>query len=182
MTLSMNHDNNSFYNFSLSMAKSIQSMINLLEKTKDFCKENSTSEQVILNDSLAKDMFPLLKQIQLISDMGKAYTLRLTKSEKIVFEDNETSIDELIIRLNKTIDIIKSKKSEDFNEASDVKIVLPWMERNLANKYLDANYYLTNFAIPNFYFHVVTAYAILRKNGVKVGKMDYIGQLEMMEF
>jgi hypothetical protein len=119
-------------------------------------------------------MAPLSAQIQRVSDTAKGFAVRVGGVENIVMEDNETSFDELQARITKTIDFLKSVPTDAVNgkETASIVVKFPNAEMNFTGLN-----YAQGFAIPNFYFHMTTAYAILRMKGVPVGKMDFLGGL-----
>ena len=123
---------------------------------------------------LFPDMLPFANQVRIATDMAKAAAANLSGKEAPKFEDNEKTIDELRTRIKKTIDFIKSVPASAFEggEDRDIKIVVP--NRTFEMKGLT---YLRGWVIPNVMFHVVTAYLILRHNGVDVGKRDFLGDL-----
>jgi hypothetical protein len=117
-------------------------------------------------------MLPFSKQIQLVSDTAKGVAARLGGVENPSYADDEASFAELHERLQKTIDFVKSVDATGFAGSESRDIVLKFPSRTIEFKGLD---YLTGFAIPNMFFHVTTAYAILRHSGVPLGKADYLG-------
>lgn len=157
------------------MIKSTQSIIKILQKTQIWAHENNKDENEILQSRIAADMFPLIKQIQIISDNLKGTVARLSMTETPKMEDNEITLSQLIQRLEKTLEFVKSVELEKLSESENQKIILPFMP----SKYLETCEYLFNFAIPNLYFHICMVYAVLRHIGVSIGKMDFIGGLEM---
>lgn len=157
------------------MIKSTESVIKILEKAQNWAKENNKAEAEILQSRLAENMFPLTKQVQVISDTLKSTVSHISMMESPKMEDNETTLSELIQRLEKTVEFAKSVSVENLSASENQKIILPFMP----SKYLETLEYLFNFAIPNLYFHISMAYAILRHIGVPIGKMDFIGGLEM---
>src|SRR5262249_19524142 len=128
---------------------------------------------VLLTARLAPDQFPFTRQVQSISDQAKAITARLAGMQPPVFEDNEKTIEELRARIEKTIVWLKTLKPEQFERAESATVALPWAP----GKGLKGPDYLLRLCLPNFYFHATTAYAILRHNGVELGKGDYLGDL-----
>jgi uncharacterized protein len=168
-----------YYQISRNFKKSLVSLLSILEKGQQFCTETNLSEDDFLSKQLASDMLPLTRQIQVATDNVKGYVLRLTQSDSIVYEDDETSIDELKDRIQKTILLVESKVESDFVNADNVKIILPHLARMHPGSFLTASVYAHEFALPNVYFHVVTAYDIMRMAGVSIGKGDYIGDLEL---
>jgi uncharacterized protein len=143
----------------------------ILEKAAANAAQRKFDPVVLLNARLAPDMLPLTRQIQIAADIAKNSIARLAGQEPPRFEDNETTIEQLRARLARTIDFLKSLPASalEGSEARDIK--LPLGERTLEFKGLD---FLQRWAIPNVFFHVVTAYDILRHNGVDLGKRDFL--------
>jgi hypothetical protein len=127
---------------------------------------------VLVTSRLAPDMLPLSKQVQLACDLAKNSIGRLAGTEPPRFEDNEKTIEELRARIAKTIDYLKSVPAGSLEGSEDRDIKVPAGERTLEFKGLA---FLQRWAIPNVLFHVVTAYNILRHNGVDIGKRDFLG-------
>jgi len=151
-------------------------MLEGLSKVLDKAAQHATAKKfdpaVLVQARLAPDMFPLVKQVQIACDFAKNSTGRLTGKEAPRFEDNEQSIEELKARVAKTLDYVKGVRADQFEgaEERDIRIPLP-NGQTLEFKGLA---YLRSWALPNFYFHLVTAYDILRHNGVELGKRDYL--------
>lgn len=145
----------------------------LLHKAEQFVDANSASEESLLQSRLAPDMFPLIKQIQSTCDSAKLAAARLSGQSAPVHEDTETSLIELKARVHRVLDFLGGFREGHFSEASARHIVLPFVP----DMYLSANDYLVQFALPNFYFHLTTAYALLRQQGLSIGKQDFIGQI-----
>jgi len=127
---------------------------------------------VLFNARLAPDMLPLVKQVQIASDNAKGCGARLAGVDPPKYDDNEASYAQLGERIDKTIAFLKSLKPAQIDGSEGRDIVLKFPNNTFEFKGLG---YLTNFALPNFTFHVVTAYNILRHNGVPIGKSDYLG-------
>lgn len=144
----------------------------ILQKADDHATAKKIAPEVFINARLAPDMFPLSRQVQIATDMVKGYAARLAGLEVPRYEDNETSFAELQARIAKTKAFLQSVAAEqiDGNEEREVSLTL----RGKEVKFLGQPY-LLNFVLPHFYFHVTTTYAILRHNGVAIGKMDFIG-------
>ena len=119
-------------------------------------------------------MFPLTGQVQAACDTAKRATARLVGVEPPRFEDNEATFEELYARIQRTSEFVEKFQADAFRDADTRKIELK-MSAGVVS--LTAEKYLTRFALPNFYFHVTTAYDILRHNGVTLGKRDYLGKL-----
>lgn len=164
------------------MIKALGQLSHILDKAKAHA-ETKASERLplekqmsaLLNDRLIFDQFTLIRQIQITTDNAKAAVGRLTGNEVPVFEDKETSLEEIQDRLAKTIDLLKNVKAEDVIGKEETQVTLPYHP----GKYFTAFEYVTEFLIPNFYFHYTTAYSIIRKNGVDIGKSDFAGSLPM---
>lgn len=144
----------------------------ILDKAADYCEEKGIKEEVLVNYRLAPDMAALPRQIQIASDTAKGAGARLSGAEMPSYEDNEATIEELKARLQKTIDYLKTLSPEDYEGAEDKEVELKLPSRTIEFTGLS---YVNHFVNPNFYFHVTTAYAILRHAGVPLGKLDYLG-------
>lgn len=149
----------------------------ILRKAQEHSVKNSLSEDFLPSQRLIADMFPLAKQVQILSDNLKGATARFTHQEAPKMEDTETTLTQLIERLEKTIGWVESIPESAYEKASDAKASFFWMPGH----YLSAEEYLYNNLIPNAYFHAVTAYSILRANGVELGKSDYLGELKWVK-
>ena len=152
--------------------KSLTQLLVVMEKGVANAKARNFDPNVLAGSRLAPDMFTFAKQIQLTSDFAKNSMARLAGVEAPKFEDSETTMDELVARVKKTLDYIDtiSASALEGSETRDIKI--PLRDRTIEFKGLP---YLQHWAIPNFYFHFVTAYNLLRHNGVDVGKRDFLG-------
>lgn len=126
---------------------------------------------------LAPDQFAFARQVQTTCDNAKNLSARLAGVDPPRFEDNEATLPELRARVDKTIDWLQGLKREQFDGAEDRRIVLPFMP----DKHMIGAEYLVQFALPNFYFHAVTTYAILRHNGVALGKQDFLGKVNLRD-
>lgn len=155
----------------------IQSLTNLraiLEKAVSHAEAKKIDPSVLVNSRLYPDMFPLSRQVQIATDVAKGAVSRLAGSEPPKYEDNESTFTELLVRIDKTIALLESFKAEQIDESEDKTIILPMHDKTVEFKGLP---YLTSFVLPNVYFHVTTAYAILRHNGVEIGKHDFLGDI-----
>jgi hypothetical protein len=146
----------------------------ILDKGAASAESRKFDTQVLASGRLAPDMLPFTRQIQLSCDFAKNSSARLVGKDPPKFEDNETTFAELKARIDKTIDYVKGLPASAFEGAEDRDITIPLRDRKLEMKGLP---FLQRWVLPNFYFHVVTAYAILRHNGVDVGKMDFLGRV-----
>jgi len=152
--------------------KALTQLLHVLEKGVASATERKFDTSVLVNSRLAPDMLPFAKQVQLTSDFAKNSMARLAGIDPPKFEDNETTMDELVARVKKTLDYIDSVSAASLegSETRDIKIVL--RDRTVEFKGLT---FLQVWAIPNFFFHHVTAYNLLRHNGVDIGKRDFLG-------
>jgi len=143
-----------------------------IDKAEASAKARKFEPTVLMTARLAPDMFPFNRQVQLTCDFAKNSTARLAGLEAPRFEDTETTADELRARIDKTMAYLETVAANavDGQEERDIKI--PLRDRTLEMKGLP---FLKNWALPNFYFHLVTAYDILRHNGVELGKGDFLG-------
>lgn len=155
-----------------STTRVLNNLDHLIDMAMAFCAERKIDESVLFNDRLAPDMFPLARQVQLVSDMTKGCAARLAGIEPPSFADTETSFEQLKERIKKTVDFIATLKESNFADCEKHDIKLPWYDNALP-----AEVFLLQHALPNIYFHIATAYNILRHNGVPVGKRDYIGKI-----
>jgi hypothetical protein len=144
----------------------------ILDKTQAYVDAKKIDPTVLTSSRLYPDMFTMARQVQTACDTAKGAVARLAGVEIPKFEDTEQTLAELKARIAKTIDFIDSVKAGQIDGSEDKPIVLKIRGQEV--KYTGMQY-LLGFAHPNFYFHVTTAYDILRHNGVEIGKRDYIG-------
>ena len=145
----------------------------ILEKTAAHAEAKKIDPAVLVNARLYPDMFPLVRQVQIASDSAKAGAARLAGIEPPSYEDNETTMPELIVRAKKTVAFLETLKASQFEGSEDKTI--NWKTRTTEKSMLGEPY-LVHQVLPNLHFHVTTAYNILRHNGVELGKMDYLGR------
>lgn len=157
----------------LQFSLSLRNLEELLKKGKAHADSKKASFDNLLQARTIFDQFPLIRQVQIACDTAKFAAARITEKEAPKHEDNEKTFEDLQKRIQETIVYLESFKESDFSNASTVKFTTPRWE----GKYLTGENYAKNHAIPNFYFHITTAYTILRMNGVDVGKKDYLGSL-----
>ena len=144
----------------------------LLEKGEAYARQRKFEPAVLLNARLAPDMFPLTRQVQIACDIAKNSVARLAAQESPRFADNETSFEELKARIARTVDYLKSIPPSAVADSEERDIKVTTGERTLEFKGLE---FLERWALPNVFFHATTAYAILRHNGVEIGKRDFLG-------
>jgi uncharacterized protein len=168
-----------YYHFTVPVfINTLTALKNVLAKGEAFAKERKVSDETMLGLRLYPDMFPLVKQVQVASDNAKGAAARLTGKEAPKMEDNEKTFADLYARIDKTIEYLKTFSEADFAGAADVKIKIPYFP---ADMHFTGNGYARIYAIPNFFFHVTTAYDILRSNGVTIGKADISGALPLIK-
>ena len=156
------------------MIRSLTNLKSILEKAAAHAEAKKIDPSVLINARLYPDMFPLSRQVQIATDVAKGAVSRLAGVELPKYEDNEATFPELIARLDKTIALLESCQPEQIDGSEDKTITLPMHDRTATFKGLP---YLYDFVLPNAYFHVTTAYAILRHNGVEIGKKDFLGNI-----
>jgi len=147
----------------------------ILDKAESHGEAKKVDPKVIPQARLIVDMLPLTSQIQIACDTAKGAAARLAGVQVPKHEDTEATLAELKTRVAKTLDFIKTIRPEQLQGAETREIVLQFPQSTL--KFNGLNY-LTNFALPNFFFHVTMAYALLRKNGVDLGKRDFLGPIQ----
>jgi hypothetical protein len=152
---------------------SLANLSAILEKALAHATARKFDPSVLVSSRLAPDMLPLSRQVQIACDLAKNSVARLAALEPPRFEDTEKTIEELRARIARTIDYLKGVPASAFEGAEDRDLKVPaGPDKFLDFKGLD---FLQRWAIPNVFFHITTAYAILRHNGVELGKRDFIG-------
>ena len=155
--------------------KMLTNLRGVLQKAAAHAQARKIDEAVLVNARLYPDMLPLSKQIQIASDFARGTAARLAGAEPPSYEDNEKTLAELVARIDRTIEFLRTKKAGEIDGSEGREIVRP--VRGEPHKFSGVNY-LLQYALPNFFFHATTAYAILRHNGIEVGKLDYIGKMD----
>ncbi len=165
----------SLYDASIPMmVRMLQNLSAILDKAAAHAAASNIAPASLIEAKLAPDMFNLARQVQSAADAAKTCAARLAGETPPSFPDTETTFAELQARIAKTIAYVQGFTPEQINSADSRTITLPIAKQPLT---FTAPAYLTNFSIPNFFFHVTTAYDILRQQGVNVGKMSYLGSL-----
>ncbi|MDO8333618.1 MAG: DUF1993 domain-containing protein [Nitrosomonas sp.] len=151
----------------------LNSLSAILTKAEAYATVKKIEPAVLLNARLYPDMFPLIRQVQVAADFAKSVSARLAGVEVPAYEDNEQTFADLQARISKTLAFIESLTPAQFEGSETREIVLrPGTPKE---KKLLGHNYLNNYGLPQFFFHVTTAYAILRHNGLEVGKGDFMG-------
>ncbi|BDX04909.1 DUF1993 domain-containing protein [Planctobacterium marinum] len=151
------------------------SLSHLLNEAKAFCEEKGIEEQALLQDRLAPDMHPLIWQFQMVSEFSARCAARLADVAIPEYPFEENSFDELQQRIQKIQDFVSTLDNEalDAGLQRNQQVPLPSGDK----LEFRGPIYLSHFFMPNFFFHITTAYNILRKNGLALGKLDFIGQM-----
>ena len=147
----------------------------ILDKGAAFFAEQERAESELSGSRLIADMHPLTAQIQRASDTAKGVVTRVGGADNVPMADEEKTIDDLKARIAKTIAVLKSADRAAFDDKEDATVEIVTPSRTLV---FTGKSYILEFCIPNFFFHVTTAYALLRKEGVPIGKMDYLGAIQ----
>ena len=146
-----------------------------IDKAAAFAADNKFEPSNLVNARLAPDMLSLAGQVQRASDTSKGAIARLTGATMPSFPDTETTLDELKQRIAKTVDLLKAVKPQDLDGSDSKPIELKFGK--MAQTFR-GDEYVMKFLLPNFFFHITTAHDILRHNGLKIGKLDYLGSFE----
>ena len=149
----------------------------VLEKAEAYAKARKFDATVLLNSRLAPDMFALTRQVQIATDQAKNASSRLAGVEPPRYEDNETTIEQLKERIAKTVAYVKTLDPKKIDGSADREITFPLGPTDKGH--MKGDDYLNHFVLPNFYFHLTAAYAILRHCGIELGKRDFLGAIPM---
>lgn len=158
-------------------AKTLQNLEQWMEKATAHAKTKSFEVDVLAQARLAPDQYPFVRQVQSACDQAKYAAAYLGGKQPPSHPDTEQTFSELRQRIQKCLSFIDTVQAKDMAGAEDRKVSPSW----LGGRWLRGDDYLVHVAIPNFFFHVTTAYAILRHNGIELGKMDFVGTLPVQE-
>jgi uncharacterized protein len=162
-------DRVSLYDVTIApLTRGLTNLDGLLKKAEEHAAANNISLDDYINARLAPDMAPFTFQVQTVCNTAKFLAVRVGGVENVPMADDETTFPQLHERITRTLELLKGVSRETIDGKEGVEVVF----RNMKFTGLS---YSTTFAIPNFYFHLVTAYAILRNKGVPIGKLDYLG-------
>jgi hypothetical protein len=153
-------------------ARMLGNLSTILTKAVTHAEARKIDPSVFITSRLAPDMLPLSRQVQIATDMVKGCAARLAGLDVPSYEDNETTFAELQARIAKTVAFLQSVSPEQINGSEERIVMLKLRGKEIS---FLGQPYLLDFVLPNFYFHITTTYAILRHNGVEIGKLDYIG-------
>jgi hypothetical protein len=157
-----------------TITRALENLAAILEKAAQHCEAKKIDPAALITARLYPDMFPLSRQVQIASDSAKGGTSRLAQVQPPSFEDNETTFPQLIERCHKTVAFLKTLEPEQIDGGEERTVT--WQTRS-ATKSMQGMPYLLQHTLPNVFFHVTTAYNILRHNGVEIGKQDFLGKL-----
>jgi uncharacterized protein len=152
----------------------LNGLASMLRKAEAHVQAKKLDPNAFLTARLFPDMFTFTKQVQLACDFAKGTAARLAGVTAPSHADDETSFDELHARIRKTIDFLRSLDKNQFTEAETRSVTFKAQGKDMTIK---GAQYLSNVGLPNFYFHVTTAYGLLRHNGVEIGKMDFLARV-----
>jgi hypothetical protein len=158
-------------------ARTLKQLDGVLEKAVKHAEARKFDVNNLFGARLYPDMLPFAAQVRIACDNAKAAAANLSAKEAPVHEDSETTVPQLRERIGKCLAYLATFTAADFERSGQVSVRLP----RHPGKFLRADEYLFGRQIPNFYFHVVTAYALLRHAGVEIGKSDYLGPLDFIE-
>ena len=144
----------------------------ILDKAATYAEAKKIDPAILINARLAPDMYPLNRQIQIATDMAKGCAARLAGIEVPSYADNESTFPDLQARIAKTVAFLQSVSAEQINGSEERTVTLKMHGKEIG---FLGQPYLLHYVLPNFYFHITTAYAILRHNGLEIGKMDFVG-------
>jgi hypothetical protein len=153
--------------------KMLKNLEQWMNKAGEHAKAKSFEVDVLGQSRLAPDAYEFIRQVQAACDQAKYAAAYLGGKQPPSHPDTEKTFAELRQRIEKCLAFLETVQAKDFTGAEDRKVAPPW----LGGKWLRGDDYLATVALPNFFFHVTMAYAILRHNGVQLGKMDYVGTL-----
>lgn len=153
--------------------KMLKNLSSMMGKAVAYADHKKFEVDVLLNSRLAPDQFNFIRQVQIACDSAKLCGSRLSGKDAPVHNDTEKTLNELKTRIDETISYLHTLSPEDFKGSEKKKITQPRWE----GKWLTGEEYVLHHAIPNVYFHVTTAYSILRHNGVEIGKKDFLGEM-----
>jgi uncharacterized protein len=167
-----------YYNAISQYAGALEKIDGWLDKAEQHASAKKFDVQVLMNSRLAPDMGAFVYQVQSACDYIKGAAAWLSGQTAPRHEDNEQTIDQVRERIRKTVAFVKSVKESDYAGAAERKVQVSWSP---PGKIIKGQDYLLQVSIPNVYFHIMTAYAILRHNGVDVGKMDFLGPINWID-
>jgi hypothetical protein len=156
-----------------SLKRMLENLDRIVTRAEEFAASRNIDPPALIQARLYPDMLPFVSQVRIATDTAKGAAARLSGTELPRWEDNEATFAEIHARIGKAVDFLAGFRPEQFEGAEERSIEMKLPKRTVHYSGRD---YILGFVLPNFYFHVTTAYAILRHNGVPVGKQDYLGE------
>lgn len=164
----------SMYQISIPpLIRALNNLAGILQKGAAYAAAKDIDPAVLINSRLYPDMYPLSKQVQIASDVSRRGIARLAGQDAPTMEDTETTFPDLLTRITHTVDYLQTFSAAQLDGTESKKILLPIRDQTYTFEGLP---FLLSFVMPNVYFHVTTAYDILRHSGVELGKLDYLGK------
>ncbi|HET6628180.1 MAG TPA: DUF1993 domain-containing protein [Woeseiaceae bacterium] len=155
-----------------ALSRMLLSLDRIVAMAEEYAKEKNIDPAVLVQARLYPDMLPFVAQVRIATDTAKGAAARLSGTELPKWPDDEVTFEDVHARIRKALDYLATFKPEQFEGAEDKPIEMKFPNRTLN---FSGREYILGFVLPNFYFHVTTAYNILRHNGLPVGKLDYLG-------
>ena len=165
------------YDATRIFTKTLRNLEQWMAKAEEYASSRSFDVNVLVDARLAPDQFAFVQQVQSACDQAKYAAAYLGSKPPPSHPDSERTIAELKERIQRCVAFVESVDAKDFAGSDERKVAPPW----LGGAWLRGDDYLAHVAIPNFFFHATMAYAILRHNGVSLGKMDYIGSMPVQQ-
>jgi uncharacterized protein len=155
-----------------ALSRTLLNLDRIVAMAEDYAKEKNIDPAVLVQARLYPDMLPFVSQVRIATDTAKGAAARLSGTELPKWPDDEVTFEDVHARIGKALEYLATFKPEQFEGAEDKPIEMKFPNRTLN---FSGREYILGFVLPNFYFHVTTAYNILRHNGLPVGKLDYLG-------
>ncbi|HEX7817548.1 DUF1993 domain-containing protein [Dyella sp.] len=152
--------------------RALTNLTHVLKKGEAHAKSKGVTDEVILQTRLIPDMLPLVRQVQIATDTSKNAVARLAGVDPLVFEDTETTFEQLYARIERAVEYIKTFTPEQIDGSETRPVTI---KTRKGDQKFEGEAYLLHFVLPNVFFHCTTAYAILRTSGTELGKSDYLG-------
>ncbi len=159
------------------MKQMLSNMLGWLDAAAKLAEAKKFDVDTLCTARLAPDMYPFTKQVQAVCDTAKFTAARLSGKEAPVHPDTETTMEQLRARINAAMAYLDTVQEADFTTAEDRMVTVAWMPGHA----IKGSHYLTQLQLPNFYFHAMAAYAILRHNGVELGKQAFIAHVDFVK-
>ncbi len=155
-----------------ALSRMLLNLDHIVAKAGEYAREKNIDPAVLIQARLYPDMLPFVAQVRIATDTAKGAAARLSGTELPKWADDEVTLEDVRARIRKALDYLSTFKPQQFEGAEDRQIEMKLPNRKLS---FSGREYILGFVLPNFYFHVTTAYNILRHNGLAIGKSDYLG-------